>query len=123
MWAGRLPLSEAANRDFSCGLLFRQGGIPLDMTGWTFAMQLRVQPGQSGAALVSLVGPAGGIAATPAELAGGRLSIYIAKATLDPLRLTGETRPLHYDLVATLPDGRLFGLLEGPFDLYPGVTR
>ena len=123
MWAGRLPLSEAANRDFSCGLVFLQGGLPLDMTGWTFAMQLRVQPGQSGAALVSITGPAGGIAATAAELAGGILSIYIPRATLDPLRLTGDVRHLHYDLVATLPGGRIFGLLEGPFDLYPGVTR
>lgn len=107
-----------ANRDYEQEYIYTSDGAAVDMTGWTFEMQIRVQPGQTGTplttAFISLIEPA-----------AGRIVASIGAATLNAIRGADPFAPriLFFDLLATPADGHTHAILDGQFHLYPGVTR
>lgn len=120
---GIYNVALGANVDFARELYVKLDGAPLDFTTWIgFQFQVRVQPGQSGAPLINIVGDGPDLTVYPAD---GRLSLRIPRALLDPLD-TGNPlgfRRLYHELIGVQSDGRRDKFFYGNFDLYPGVVR
>lgn len=118
-----------------------EGDIPVisvDWSGATFKMELRVNPGDTGTALVSLTNAAAGsqgISATYEDayaMPDGSGTVIatiirpqIDEATIEGLALgarTSDPVELYYDIHVT-PSGSAKRLLcFGKFTIYPGVT-
>lgn len=93
----------------------KSSGAPVNLTGYTAAMQIRRTPADS-TALVSLSSPSNGITIVPLD---GRVEIEIAAtttATLVPGRYV-------YDLLLTNPSSKKKRLVEGIVVVDAGVTR
>lgn len=113
-------------------LRFETGGVGIDLTGKTFALEVRAVPGE-GSALISLDtalnDSADGVRVV--EATAGRIRIQIAQPIMQAawdaayalgLMKAGEAAPLFYDLIMISPDGFKEAVIEGRFIIYPGVT-
>ena len=111
-----------------------------DWTGATPLMEIRAEPGDSGAALVSLgASTAGsqGIALSydadypdpdgdPDLIGATLINILIDEATLEGLAYSADSSErlaLYYDLHLTPSGGKKFVACAGSFTIDPGVTR
>ena len=120
-----VDLNAWRNADWTELFEFADGPIPLNLTGWSFALQVRAQPGQVGAALVSLTMGAG-LTSAGADLLAGVLNLRVLAATMEALAASpepGAPLVLHYDLKATTPAAVVSLFLEGRLMLWNGVTR
>lgn len=101
-------------------------GEPIDLTGWTLAMDIRLYAGASGSALILLatvVTDTQGIRLT--EASDGRFVIRIQDTVINGLPAASEpNKPvaLAYDLVLTDPTGDRHNYAGGKFTVYPKVT-
>lgn len=110
-----------------------------DYTGATFAMQIRAEPGDTGAPVLTLGNyiSGQGILATyeeipdPSDPTGvdliwaSRVRIRILEATLEAIGLSADTADdlrLYYDLHVTPIDITKFIMCRGRFTISPGVT-
>ena len=101
-------------------------GVAVDITGWTFAMQVRLYEGAGGAALIDLatvVTAIEGIQITDA--AAGEIVIRIDEASLEALPAQdGENKPATFRHDIEVDDGTdEFIAAYGTFTVYTGVTR
>lgn len=117
-----LDLEAWRNADLEYVFNFATGAGPINLTGHTFALQVRAQPLAAVAAISLTIG--GGL--TIVDAVNGRLRAFVNKATLEALPYSGDPfapSTFYYDLVGT-PSGAVLGVyLQGKFDLNPGVTR
>jgi hypothetical protein len=100
---------------------------PQDLTGYTFALQVRQYGLAGGSALLTL-----GTVTTAIEgiriieAAAGQIEVRITDATLETLPNTGkagEPRTFKYDLLVTDTTGLEQPYAYGDFIVQPGVTR
>lgn len=96
---------------------------PYDLSDAALEMQVRVEGGAAGAALIDLSSETGSgdrIEVTDAEQ--GTFVIHIGEATLTDLMATGRDVPYEFDLRVDFGSG--FEVwVYGPFIIKPGVTR
>lgn len=124
-----LPLFAARNVVWKPTIQLRYLGGALPLAGASIAMQVRLYPGATGAALASLTGIPFSDAPDP-DLAGGRvltLNPTITEATLQGLPglnqpEAGDAQTFAQDIVVTYADAVDERLAEGPFTVSPGVT-
>lgn len=90
-------------------------GVPIDITGWTFEMEVKASAGAPGAALANA-----NITVTDAP--GGELEIVLEGADFAAVAGTQDTVVLAYDLRAIKTGGVPETLVKGPINLEPGVT-
>lgn len=128
-----LDLSVWRNADYVEEWTFTDGtseanpGDPIDLTGWSAAMDIRLYPGASGSALISL-------ATVTTDIQGirftdptdGIVTIRIQDTAINGLPNDAD-RPdgpitLYYDLVLTDPTGDRHNYAGGKFTVYPKVT-
>lgn len=99
---------------------------PVDLTGYTFAMQVRLYGLAGGSALISLATvttSVQGIRIVDAE--AGQIEIRVTDATLEtlPAGKAGAAVTFAYDLLLTDPSGFEQAYAYGDFIVQPGVTR
>lgn len=117
----RKDLFARRNSDFRQKWKIRNNGAVIDLTGWSFKMQIRKKPGEPDPALVTLT-TAAGITVTN-TVSASDIQIDIALETLQALTGSKEKRTeLYYDLLITLPGGLRTVYVDGAFNLDPGVT-
>ena len=106
---------------------FTEGGLPLDLTGYTARLQVRQYGFQAGDPMIALDQVSAlGEGLFFIEPKAGRLVIQIAPETLDTLPPPGKAGAsvrYVYDLVLTGPDGIAEVWMEGDFIIQPGKTR
>lgn len=111
---------------------FARHGVPIDLTGLSFALDVRAVAG-TGAALISLDTAANDTAngVRVVDATGGVVRIQIAQADMAAaydaalvagLMKAGEDAPLLYDLLLFGADGYPTALIEGSFTIKPGTT-
>lgn len=100
---------------------------PIDLTGWTAEMQVRLYGLAGGAALLSLATVTSeGQGIRLLDPTAGVLRIWIARTTLEALPNTGKAgleRTFAYDLVLIDPTGIRSVYATGAFIVPPGVNR
>lgn len=100
---------------------------PQDLTGYTFALQVRLYGLAGGSALISLgtvTTAVEGIRIIDAE--AGQIEVRLTDATLETLPNTGKAGAaltFQYDLLVTDPSGFEQPYAYGDFIVHPGVTR
>lgn len=124
------PLIGRRNARLAEEWQFTHDGAPVDLTGCTARLQLRLYGAQPGGAVVTLpsvTDPVEGVWVR--EPAAGIICLIADPATLRAAyeRLAGGVEPgravrLAYDLLVTLPGGADEVWVEGVFTLNPGVT-
>lgn len=111
----------------------------VDYSGATASMQVRAEPGDSGAAIITLgmsVAGSEGLTIeydatypdprTDEEVGATIVGIIIDEATLEGLSLGADTADdvtLHYDIHLTPSGGKKFVYCAGRFVVQPGVTQ
>lgn len=111
-----LPIKAGATYDETFTWLQTDNATPVDLTGVSARLQLRVGADVADPPLVDLTTANGGIVITAAQ---GKVRVIIAAALTAALPSTGGV----YDLVITWPDGSVQRLMEGSFSVSPRVTR
>lgn len=100
---------------------------PLNLTGYTAAMQVRQYGLAGGPALISLATVTTAIEGIRLiEPTAGQMEIRITDATLETLPVSGkagEPVTFKYDLLLTDPTGLEQSYAYGDFIVQPGVTR
>lgn len=100
---------------------------PVDLTGYTLALQVRLYGLAGGAALISLATVTTAVQGIRiVEATGGQIEIRITDATLETLPASGKAGAavtFAYDLVLTDPTGLEQVYASGDFIVLPGVTR
>lgn len=112
--------------------------IGVDWSGGTFAMQIRNEPGDSGAALVSLTNASAGAEGFSASfvtdytdpVSGEEAEATIIRPQINETTLEGlaygadpsDPVKLFYDIHATVSGLGKFVLMAGTFTIKPGVT-
>ena len=99
-------------------------GEPLDLTGYSAALQVRLYGMQPGLPLLDLARVDDELT-NGLTLSGSTVTAYSGRVEL--LFMPGGQRPgrdarFHYDLILTAPDGYFWVERWGPFDLADGVT-
>ena len=89
-------------------------GKPVNLTGWTAAMELRAAKDELSPVLFTLSTANGRITMT----SKGVIDLFISDEDTDTL----EFEKAYYDLVLTAPNGDRVRLLEGEVKTSPGVT-
>lgn len=119
------PLRARRNTPFHHVFAVRgTDGLPLDLTGHTAAMQVRLYGMQPGEPLIEAA------AVSTTQTHGLTLSGSSVTAYLDPIPLlfmpesgiAGRDDRFSYDLILTAPGGHFWVERWGPFDLASGVT-
>jgi len=120
---GIFNVAAGANVDFLRSFTALLDGAPINFTGWLgFRYQVRVQPGQTGQALIDILGDGPNLKVYPAD---GRIDLRIPPSMMLP-HVSGNPlgfRRLYHELVGTQSDGRRDKFFQGNFDLFPGVAR
>ena len=102
-------------------------GNPLDLTGWTAALQVRLYGLAAGSALISLATVTTDVQGLRIlDAAAGQLAVRIDETSINNLPAaprTGGNATFAYDLVLTDPTGLEQTYATGDFIVYPGVTR
>jgi hypothetical protein len=100
---------------------------PVNLTGYIFALQVRLYGLAGGSALISLTTVTTAIEGVRiVDAAGGEIEIRITDATLETLPVSGkagEAVTFSYDLLLTDPTGLEQAYAHGDFIVQPGVTR
>lgn len=111
-----LPIRLARNGSWSRTLLIEDElGAPVDLTGVTFAGQVRAVAGASGAALAT-------IDIDVIDAAGGQILATLLGSQLDAVEGPMETVRLAHDIIATKA-GVPSRIAVGPVILDPEVTQ
>lgn len=123
MQPAHLDLTARKNVDLSIPFTIREAvtRIPLNLAGWVFTMQVRREPDEPGEPLIEVTNSSS-TAGDGIEVveASGYVNAQVSWDTLnDPAIPAGR---LAYDLVADLPSGERWGLLEGVLIAKHGVT-
>jgi len=129
--AGKYTINAARNAPWARELTFTDcQQLPIDFTGWTGILQVRLYEGAPGTALISLGmadnSSSEGLYFFPGD--PGHMQIMIAEAALNALPglhepEAGAPQRFFYDMVLTDPDGFEQRFMEGPFIVQPGVSR
>lgn len=121
----RLDLEARRNTPFSKEWPFTEEttGDPLDFTGATVAMQVRMYGAQAGAALIDLV-EVGTAQTEGLTVDAGSILCWIDQTSLLflPTGKPGADVVFQYDLVVQLPDEVAEVWAYGTFTVTPGVT-
>lgn len=101
-------------------------GDPIDLTGWSADMEIRLYAGASGSALIDLATVTTDVQGVRfIEPAEGRIVIRIQDTAINGLPAAGKAGAaltLYYDLVLTDPTGDRHNYAGGKFTVYPKVT-
>lgn len=106
-----LEIEQGVDRVIAITLKDRVTGLPLDITLWTFQMQIR----EKYTSTTVLYSPTINITNGPA----GELQIVLTDTATSAL----PAKALVYDLEALKPDGTRIRILKGPAIVDPEVTR
>lgn len=134
MTPANVPISVWRNADYAETWVIAEGFdaagdavSPQDLTGSTFALQVRLYGLAGGDPLVSLATVTTAIQGVRIiEAAAGQIEIRITDATLEALPASGRAGAsvtFSYDLVLTDPNGVESVYAQGDFIVEPGVTR
>lgn len=99
---------------------------PVDLTGYTLALQVRLYGLAGGSALISLTTVTAAVQGIRIiEATGGQIEIRITDTTLEalPAGKAGAAVTFSYDLIVTDPTGLEQPYAYGDFIVQPGVTR
>lgn len=100
---------------------------PVDITGWSAALQVRLYGLAGGSALISLTTVTTAVQGLRLiEPAAGQIEVRITKSSLEalpPAPKVGGSIAFSYDLVLTDPTGVKSVYATGNFTVNPGVTR
>lgn len=100
---------------------------PVDLTGYTFAMQVRLYGLAGGSALISLATVTTAVQGIRiVEATAGQIEVRITDTTLEALPAAGKAGAsvtFAYDLLLTDPTGFEQAYAYGAFIVQPGVTR
>ncbi|MAM40644.1 MAG: hypothetical protein CL949_19565 [Erythrobacter sp.] len=125
-----LRLVARRNAPFVWRRQVMDGLTPVDITGYAFALQLRLYGGAAGSALISLgtTTTVGGEGIRIVDAAAGLFEIVILEASLNILPgihqpEAGDPQTFAYDLRVTPSGGVAEIWLEGDFILHPGTTK
>lgn len=101
-----------------------EAGDPLDLTGATARMQVRLYGAQPGSSLINLV-PVVDDLTEGLTVSTGLIGCYIEELSLAflPEGGAGDAVNFVWDLVVTLPGQPAEVWLQGPFTVKPGVTN
>lgn len=114
MSAGEYDFPELAQGEtFRATLFYKPGGVPMDWTGCTARMQVRLRP--TNPAVLELTTENGGIDLLPE----GRMDLY--KDEAETLSLAAAT--YEYDLFARFTNGDEKRILKGRLPIVPAITR
>lgn len=128
-----LELRAVRNDDFGAEWTLTDGtseanpGDPIDLTGWTADMEIRLYAGASGSALIDLATVTTDIQGVRfIEASQGRIVIRIQDTAINGLP-TDTDRPdqpmiFYWDLVLTDPTSDRHNYVGGKFTVYPKVT-
>lgn len=128
--AANQTLRARRNAPFEWRFQVMDGLTPVDLTGYSLAMQLRLYGAAAGAALISLdmVTVEGAKGIRIANAAEGRVHIFIPEADINglpgvhqPDRLSSQSYP--FDLRVTPAGGVAEVWVQGLFIVEPGVTK
>ena len=132
MGPGNLPLALRRNAPESLRLVLQDSVGPIDLTGYSVKLQLRLYPGAPGDALLTLASPlVSGIDMSAAATGAVELNWPMFASAIAALPTTAElgdpSKPtidtFAYDLLVTDTEGQQQVILEGPVNLSFGVTR
>lgn len=116
--AAQIDIPLQRNEDWVRRFPMKSGGEPIDMTGWTLAMQVRSRT-DNGALIAAAE-------ITTSELAQGAFTVTLRASEGTPLNSYGsplQTENLPYDLRATDSAGTKITLFGGVVVLSRGVTH
>lgn len=107
-----------ANADYAEQLFFHVDGVPLDLSGISFDMQIRRYP--NGPFMFQVV-------ITIVDAPGGKIEIYVPQNIMDTMydqaSVNMNVVTLSHDLRAIHSDGFIEPWAKGTFSIEPGVTR
>lgn len=116
------------NGDFGVALTIAAGGVPLNITGWNFYLQIREQPGQTGVPLIEMGNGSGYAGITIADAVNGGIILFLAGgpgSAIDRLPWSQDAfNPdiFFYDMIVTAGFGRVV-FMTGRVFVSPGVIR
>lgn len=113
--AARLDLYIEQGTTFEIPIIYKQDGLPVDLTGVTAHAQLREKV-SSLVPLVDLASPDNGLVITPAE---GKIVMTMTAAQTQALKVYKGV----WDMLLTFSDGTKVRILNGQFTVSRGVTR
>lgn len=114
--AGKLNLYIEQGATFLIPFVYKEDGIPVDLTGVTAAAQFREKV-SSLAPVISLTSePDGGLEIVPLE---GKIVMTISAEITKALKAYGGV----WDMLLTMADGSKVRILNGRFEVSRGVTR
>jgi hypothetical protein len=131
MIPSRLDFTCWTNSDYSEEFPFLDGDDPVDLTGYSFVMQIKTAVGVASAlAALNTVASATLEGIYPVEPTNGYIQVRIDQETLynmygnvEPTVLVGDEIRLPYDMIATLPGGDEEIWLYGYINLRKGITN
>lgn len=109
--AYELEIEQGVDRVIEITLKDQATGLPINITGWTFAMQIR----EKYTSTTVLYAPTINIT----NASGGVINIVLTKADTSAL----PAKALVYDLEGTRPDNTRIRILKGSAIVDPEVTR
>ncbi|QQQ19841.1 hypothetical protein JIP62_07075 [Brevundimonas vitis] len=131
-----VPITVRRNADYGATWVLADGQgydatgtaiNPLDLTGYTAALQVRLYGLAAGDPLIDLGTVTTAIEGIRfVEPTAGQIEMRIDHETHDALPTSpkaGEPARFEYDLVLIAPDGTRSVYATGPFIVHPGVTR
>jgi len=114
---GKLDLECYAGATFHYTLIYKAGGVPVDLSGVEARMMVRT--GYPSPDPVFSLTDGEGITITGPE---GKIELFISPEDSTAVGLT-RRGDFVYDLELVEPDGRVIRLIEGAFTVFPEVTR